>query len=102
MLTVMARHIAAKYRAQKALAKGLDLVEHKGGTGPGGESGQGASSCGWFEHGLALADRSRPHGQGGKWQWRGKLLQLDLLLGAAGFRQQLGREEFCGEVIILT
>ena len=80
MLTVMARHIAAKDRAQKALAKGVDLVEHKGGTGPGSENCQGTGASRGLQNGLALADRSRPHSQGGKWHWRGKLLQPDLLL----------------------
>ncbi|MHA6327252.1 hypothetical protein [Roseivivax sp. CAU 1753] len=102
MFAVVACDLSAENRAQETLTKGVDFIEHKRGTGPGSESSQGTSAGGWFEHGLALADRSRPHGQGGKWQWRGKLLQPDLLLGAAGFRQQLGREEFCGEVIILT
>ena len=36
MLAVMARHLAAENRAQKALAKGVDFIEHKRGTGPGG------------------------------------------------------------------
>ena len=74
MLAVMARHIATKDRAQKALAKGVDLVEHKGGTGPGGESCQGTGASRGLQHGLALANGCRPQGQRRKWQRRGKLL----------------------------
>lgn len=38
MLPVMARHLAAEDRAQEALAKGIDFIEQKCGTGPVGES----------------------------------------------------------------
>ena len=88
MLAVMACDLAAKNRAQKALAKGVDFVEQKRGTGPDGESSQSTSASRGLQHGLALADRRSPQDQRRKWQRRGKLLQPDLLLGAAGFRQQ--------------
>ena len=80
MLTIVTCHLAPEDRAQEALAKRIDLVEQKRGACAGGESGQGASSGGWLQHGLALADRSRPHGQRREWQRRGELLQSDLLL----------------------
>ena len=70
------------------MAKGVDFIERKRGTGPGSKTGQSTGASRGLQHGLALANGCRPHGQGGKWQWRGKLLQPDLLLGAAGFRQQ--------------
>ncbi len=44
MLAVMACDLAAENRAQEALAKGVDLVEQKRGTGPGGDSGQGTGA----------------------------------------------------------
>ena len=80
MLAVMARHLAAENRAQEALAKGVDLVEQKHGTGPGGESSQGTGASRGLQNGLALADRRSPQDQRRKWQRRGKLLQPDLLL----------------------
>ena len=74
MLAVMARHLAPENRAQEALAKRVDLVEQKRGTGPGGESSQGTSASRGLQHGLALANGCRPQGQRRKWQRRGKLL----------------------------
>ena len=80
MLAVMARHLAAENRAQEALAKGVDFIEQKRGTGPGGESSQGTGASRGLQHGLALADRRGPHRHGRECQRRGKLLQPDLLL----------------------
>ncbi|KUP92764.1 hypothetical protein TRIHO_23560 [Tritonibacter horizontis] len=80
MLAVMARHLAAENRAQEALAKGVDLVEQKRGTSPGGESGQCTGASRGLQNGLALADRRGLQDQRRKWQRRGKLLQPDLLL----------------------
>ena len=74
MLAVMARHLAPENRAQEALAKRVDLVEQKRGTGPGGESSQGTSASRGLQHGFALADRRGPQDQRRKWQRRGKLL----------------------------
>ena len=80
MLAVMARHIAAKDRAQKALAKGVDLVEQKRGTSPFRESSESAGASRGLQNGLALANGCRPHGHCRERQRRGKLLQPDLLL----------------------
>ena len=80
MLAVVTRHIAAEDRAQEVLAKGVDLVEQKCGSGPGGKSSQSTRASRGLQNGLALANGCRPHSQGGKWQRRGKLLQPDLLL----------------------
>jgi hypothetical protein len=44
---------------------------------------------------LALANGCRPHDHGRERQRRGKLLQPDLLLGAAGFRQQPRGKQLC-------
>ena len=77
MLAVMARHLATENRAQEVLAKGVNFIEHKRGTGPGGESGQGTSASRGLQHGLALADRSRLHRKCGKRQRRGKLHRPD-------------------------
>ena len=80
MLAVMACDLAAENRAQEALAKGVDFIEQKRGTGPGGESSQGTGARRRLQHGLALADRRGPQDQRREWQRRGKLLQPDLLL----------------------
>ena len=88
MLAIMACHLAAENRAQETLAKGINLIEQKLGTGPGGESGEGTRASRGLQHGLALADRCGTHGQGREWQRRGKLLQPDLLLRPACFRQE--------------
>jgi|GEM_PF-5251958 len=88
MLAVLARHLAAENRAQEALAKGVDFIEHKRGNGPGGESCQGTGARRGLQHGLAPADRRGPHDHCRERQRCGKLLQPDLLLGAARFRQE--------------
>ena len=80
MLPVVTRHLAAEEGAQEVLAKGVDLVEQKRGTGPGGESGQGTGASRGLQHSLALANGCRPHDHCRERQRRGKLLQPDLLL----------------------
>ncbi len=80
MLAVMARHLAAENRAQEALARGVDFIDYKHGTGPGGESSQGTGASRGLQHSLALANGCRPHDHCRERQRRGKLLQPDLLL----------------------
>ena len=88
MFPVMACDLAAENRAQEALAKGVDFIEQKRGTGPCSESSRGTRTSRRLQHGLTLANGCRPHRQGRERQRRGELLQPDLLLRPAGFREE--------------